>query len=260
MGLDIIRYDMLSKAIIKDIQSLQQKKHRMETGRFVAEGPKLVRELLLSRRFELLALYATENWSGWNILDDLNVSCDLCLQIPDHLLERIAQYNTPNEVVAVFKQDQSISLPGEISGNIILALDQIQDPGNLGTIIRSADWFGVKHVVCSADTTDCYAPKVVQSTMASIANVQVHYTNLESWLKSINSSLPVWTTDMHGKSPSNVLAGRKEGILVIGNEGHGVSDRLHSLATEKIAIPGMGKAESLNAAVAASILLYAVRQ
>jgi TrmH family RNA methyltransferase len=251
---------MLSKALIKDIQSLQQKKHRIETGSFVAEGPKLVRELLISQRFELLALYATENWSGWNSLADLNIIKEQCTEIPEHILERIAQYSSPNEVLAVFKQDQSMPLPTETCGNIILALDQIQDPGNLGTIIRSADWFGVKHVVCSVGTTDCYAPKVIQSTMASIANVRVHYTNLEAWLKSMGQKVPVWTTDMDGKTPSNVLAGKKEGVLVIGNEAHGVGEHLHAIASEKISIPRNGNAESLNAAVAASILLYAIRQ
>lgn len=251
---------MLSKAIIKDIQSLQQKKHRMETGRFVAEGPKLVRELLISQRFELIALYAINKWSGWNSLEDLNIPQEQCVEIPDHILERIAQYNTPNEVLAVFKQDQLISLPKETSDNIILVLDQIQDPGNFGTIIRSADWFGVKHIVCSLGTTDCYAPKVIQSTMASIANVHVHYTDLESWIKSLDQRVPIWTTDMKGKSPSTVLAGKKEGVLVIGNEAHGVSERLHNIASEKVSIPGQGNAESLNAAVAASILLYAIRQ
>lgn len=251
---------MLSKSIIKDIQSLQQKKHRMETARFVAEGPKLLRELLISQRFELLDLYATKNWSGWNSLEELNITPEQCTEIPDYTLERIAQYNTPNEVLAVFKKDQSMTLPKETFGNIILALDQIQDPGNLGTIIRSADWFGVQHVVCSVGTTDCYAPKVVQSTMASLANVQVHYTDLESWLESMAPKVPVWTTDMHGKPPSYVLAGKKEGVLVIGNEGHGVSERLHAIASEKVSIPGLGNAESLNAAVAASILLYALRQ
>lgn len=251
---------MLSKALIKDIQSLQQKKHRIETGRFVAEGPKLVRELLIAQRFELHALYATENWSGWNSLQDLNITQEQCTEIPEHTLERIAQYSTPNEVLAVFKQDQSMPLPTEICGNIILALDQIQDPGNLGTIIRSADWFGVKHVVCSLGTTDCYAPKVVQSTMASIANVHVHYVDLESWLKSMDPKVPVWTTDMHGKSPSSVLSGQKEGVLVIGNETHGVNEQLHAIASQKVSIPGLGNAESLNAAVAASILLYVIRQ
>jgi TrmH family RNA methyltransferase len=251
---------MLSKAIIKDIQSLQQKKHRESSGKFLAEGPKLVRELLDSNRFELDTLYATELWNGWNNLHELNISPNQCSVIPEHDLERIANYTTPNEVVAVFKQVSIKHPPSEVNGNITLVLDRIQDPGNLGTIIRSADWFGVKQIVCSPDTTDCYAPKVVQSTMASLARVNMHYMDLKSWLDTCKGKLPIWTTSMEGKPASTILGGKSEGVIIIGNEANGVSEQIRACADEHISIPGYGKAESLNAAVAASILLYAVRQ
>jgi TrmH family RNA methyltransferase len=251
---------MLSKSIIKDIQSLQQKKYREISGKFLAEGPKLVRELLVSKRFELDALYATEKWKDWFFLDELNVSSDRCNTIPEHDLERIAHYNSPNEVVAVFKQNPINQPPKKISGSITLVLDAIRDPGNLGTIIRSADWFGVTQIVCSEDTTDCYAPKVVQSTMASLAHVSLHYIDLKSWLENCKGSVPIWTTAMEGMPASKALGGKTEGIIIIGNEANGISEQIRSYADELVAIPGFGSAESLNAAVAASILLYAIRQ
>jgi TrmH family RNA methyltransferase len=249
---------MLSKSNIKDIQSLQQKKYRQASGLFVAEGPKVVHELLIAGSFSLEAIYATATWSGWDMLSQYSIDSKKCLEVPDFILEKIAFYSTPNQVVALFRIPQQTELPD--TNSIFLVLDHIQDPGNLGTIIRSADWFGISQIICSTDTTDVYAPKVVQSTMASLGRVQVHYVDIHHWLLKQKGKIPIWTTDMKGAHPSKVLAGKKEGMLIIGNESSGVNPLWHDLADEIIAIPQFGSAESLNAAVAASVLMYAIRQ
>lgn len=249
---------MLSKANIKDIQSLQQKKYRQTAGLFIAEGPKVVHELLCEGTFMVEAIYATATWSGWNMLGQYSIDSNKCIEVPDFILEKIAFYSTPNQVVALFRIPQQTESPD--TNSIFLVLDHIQDPGNLGTIIRTADWFGISQIICSSDTTDVYAPKVVQSTMASLGRVQLHYLDLHPWLLSQKGKLPIYTTHMKGAHPSKVLSGKKEGMIIIGNESHGVNPLWHDLADEIIAIPQFGAAESLNAAVAASILMYAIRQ
>jgi TrmH family RNA methyltransferase len=249
---------MLSKANIKDIQSLQQKKYRQAAGLFVAEGPKVVHELLCAGSFIVEAIYATADWSGWNMLDQYSIDSKICTVVPDFTLEKIAFYSTPNQVVALFRIPQQTESPD--INSILLVLDHIQDPGNLGTIIRSADWFGISQIICSTDTTDVYAPKVVQSTMASLGRVQIHYLDLHPWMLNQKGKVPIWTTHMKGAQPNKVLSGKKEGMLIIGNESHGVNPLWHDLSDDIIAIPQYGAAESLNAAVAASILMYAIRQ
>ncbi len=245
---------MLSKASVKDIQSLQHKKYRDELGRFVAEGPKVVGELLASDVFPCIALYATEDWFS---------SCPSLLRsrLPDTAqpvtatdLQRISQLSTPNQVLAVFGQRESGPPPEATRGGVTLVLDGIQDPGNLGTIIRSADWFGAGPIICSPDTVDCYNPKVVQSTMASLARVRVHYTHLADWL-GLQTGLPVLAATREG-TPLSSFSLDAGVILVIGNESKGVSAPLLSRADHRVCITGKGEAESLNAAVACSILLY----
>ncbi len=239
---------MISKSQTKYIQSLGQKKHRDQEGVFVAEGPKLVKELLQSKNAELICLYALNDWIEENekLLKGINVSA-----INENELEKISQLKTPNQVIAVIKKFK-MQKP-DVKRKISLVLDAIQDPGNLGTIIRIADWFGILQIVCSPDCADVYNPKVVQATMGSIARVKVFYTDLPAWLKQQNE-VKVYATMLEGKDVTK-MSGLKEGLIIIGNEAKGIQDELLQLVDEKITIPKKGGAESLNAAVATGIVL-----
>jgi TrmH family RNA methyltransferase len=244
---------MLSKATIKDIQSLQHKKFRNERKVFAAEGPKVVEELLTTRYFDCAQVFATAKWKGWQdekLLASLGEKVQL---IEEFELEKIASYTTPNQVVALFKIPETPSILAE-KKSITILLDSIQDPGNLGTIIRTADWFGIKNIVCSENTVDQFNNKVVQSTMASLGRVKVGYTNLENWIKE-NHNVPLLAAVLNGKSIAS-RAPIMEGILMIGNEANGLSQSLIEKADEQVTIPKFGGAESLNAAVATSIFLY----
>lgn len=246
---------MLNKATIKDIQSLQHKKFRDESHSFSAEGPKLVQELLKEEAFECVAVYGLVDWIEKAVQDfpDFEKYMHIVSELE---LSKLATYTTPNRVVAVFKKATVVS-NFKLNNNITLVLDDIQDPGNLGTIIRTADWFGVKNIVCSLKTVDAYNSKVVQSTMASLARVNILYTNHIDWVKN-NHSVKVLATLLQGDSLKN-YKGLGEGILLIGNEANGLCEELQQLADEKITIPAFGKAESLNAAIATAIVLYELK-
>jgi TrmH family RNA methyltransferase len=238
---------MLTKARIKDIQSLGQKKFRTETGLFVAEGPRLVEELLQSRPDSVVEILALTGWQH----PLLNAGSPTALtEVSYAELEKLSQLQTPHEVMAVVRQFPVTPLP--VRGRITLALDQVQDPGNLGTLIRIADWFGIEQLVCQPGTADLYNPKVVQATMGSIARVQVLYTDLAAWLPV--QGVPVLAATLDGE-PVSAFRAMQEGILLIGNEARGIDEALLSLCTHRVTIPRRGKAESLNAAVAAGILL-----
>ena len=244
---------MLTKAVIKDIQSLQHKKFRDEQGLFIAEGPKVVQDLLVSNKFELCKIYALKSWIE-------EIAPPLLLDIQNKLeevaffeLEKISQLITPNQVLAVFKMP-FIEKVIEVKGQITVVLEDIQDPGNLGTIIRAADWFGVKNIVCSLNTVDAYNSKVVQSTMASIANVKVHYVDLDNFLIQ-NKGIKKIAAVINGE-PIKSQQFTSEAILMIGNESKGLSKKLLEDANLLLTIPKIGKAESLNAAMAATIFLY----
>ncbi len=246
---------MLSKATIKDIQSLQHKKFRNESKVFAAEGPKVVDELLTTGYFDCEQVFASSKWKGWldeKLLVSLGEKAQL---IEEFELEKIAAYTTPNQVVALFKIPEVSSIKAE-KNSITIILDSIQDPGNLGTIIRTADWFGIKNIVCSENTVDQFNNKVVQSTMASLGRVKVGYTNLEKWVDE-NHHVPILAAVLDGK-PIGSLAPINECIIMIGNEANGLSKALIEKADERITIPRLGAAESLNAAVATSIFLYAL--
>lgn len=248
---------MLGKAKAKYIQSLGQKKHRDEEGLFIAEGPKIVTDLLQSAPGYIKDVYAVKEWLKEN---KDHPQRKIFTEIDDDELEKLSQLKTPNQVVAVVKKfafEKDIAVKGKIS----LVLDTIQDPGNLGTIIRIADWFGVSQVICSNDCADVYNPKVVQATMGSIGRVKVFYTDLKEWLKQ--QDVRIYAAMLEGKDVSkmNVLS---EGLIIIGNESKGISEEILVLVNEKITIPkkaglndsvGQGKAESLNAAVAVGIIL-----
>lgn len=234
---------MLSKKVVKDIQSLGLKKYREETGLFVAEGPKIVGELLRIIPAQIEAVYATTSWKT------LNSEVKNTIEVSEAELEKISQLKAPNQVVAVVKQFPVLPIDASL---FTLYLDTLQDPGNFGTIVRIADWFGVKQIVCSAGCADLYNPKVVQATMASIARVNVFYDEKEDWLKQ--QEVPIYAAALNAKTLSS-FAKIERGILIIGNESKGIRNEFLDLASERITIPRRGEAESLNAAVATGILL-----
>ena len=232
---------MITKNQIKFIKSLSLKKNRIKEQLFIAEGEKVVSELLRSD-FEIKNIYATKEWK---------VSNDNITQISNAELQRISNLKSPNKVLAVvqFKNHKIIK-----HDRITLVLDEINDPGNLGTIIRMCDWFGVKQIICSKNTVDIFNPKVVQSAMGSSFRVQVNYTDLENYLSDIKT--PIYGAFMDGKNLKEVKI-PKSAHLVMGNEANGISAEINKLITDKVAIKNIGKsAESLNVAVATSILLH----
>lgn len=240
---------MLGKSQVKYIQSLGQKKFRDEEGLFIAEGPRIVDELLFSAQDRVQQLYALPDWIAAHsiALKDINA-----IELGEKELERISQLTTPNKVLAVVKKFET-PLKLEVKGKVSLVLDTIQDPGNLGTIIRIADWFGIEQIVCSTDCADMYNTKVVQSTMGSILRVRVLYTDLVKWV-SQQKDIRIYATALEGRDVT-AMDKIKEGLIIIGNESKGISPALLDMANVKIHIPQKGKAESLNAAVATGIVL-----
>ncbi len=235
---------MLSKNEAKYIQSLYHKKQRQQEGLFVAENPKVIEELLASN-YSIKKIYATAEWIAANG----NITAEIITVTDDELL-RISNVQTPNKVLAIAEQKQP--LLAVFNNTITLALDGIQDPGNLGTIIRIADWFGITQIICSHDTADLYNPKVIQSTMGSFTRVNIYYTDLAEALGS--SNVAVYGALLDGTSI--YTTGKiKEGIILIGSEGKGISDDVMKLITHPITIPRIGGAESLNAGVAAGIIV-----
>ena len=240
----------MTKSDVKYIQSLAHKKHRQEEGVFVVEGVKMVDELLHDFPERIVRIYATENW----IITRKEIVKKHILfdSIDDLTLAKISFLQTPNEVVAL------VSLPTKpshvaVNEGITLVLDQIQDPGNLGTIIRTADWFGVKQIICSSETSDAFAPKVVQSAMGSLMRLDIRHLELEEFFNAFDG-IPIYTAELNGDAVFNITF-KQPLILVIGNESKGVSGNISKLATRKIKIPRIGQAESLNAGIATGIIL-----
>lgn len=235
---------MVSKNQIKLITSLQQKKYRKQEQLFFAEGVKVVQELLNSN-FELQDLFTTKQ-------DFLTVPKNKVHAISEAELKKISALTTPNTCLAVFKIPKAKEM---VEKGLIVALDDVRDPGNLGTIIRLCDWFGIETLFCSEESVDIYNPKVVQATMGSISRVNVVYGNLETFLSQ--TKLPVFGTFMDGK---NIYQEElpKEGIIVMGNEANGISTSVEKLVSDRIAIPRFGNlqvTESLNVATATAIIL-----
>lgn len=239
----------LSKNHIKRITSLVQKKYRQKHNLFIAEGIKVVSELLHAS-FELDTLFTTD--TELFEADRTNI-----IKISDNELRKISQLKTPNTVLALFK----IPGTGEIlNKGLTVALDTVNDPGNLGTIIRLCDWFGIVDLVCSANTVDCYNTKVVQASMGSLARVNIHYVNLTDYLAL--SKRPVFLADMNGK---NIYESSfpEDAILVMGNEANGISEEIKRIGHKRVTIPRFGtfqKAESLNVATATAVLLSEFRR
>jgi len=243
---------MLSKTHTKYIQSLQHKKFRELHGAFIAEGPKLVPELLQSGKFICTEILAEAGWiAAQQHLLSRQPGVPVT-EVKDFELQKISALTHAHEVLAIFEKPTLHTAP-VVKGKISLVLDGIQDPGNFGTIIRTADWFGIELLVCSNDTADCYNPKVVQSTMGSLGRVAILYVDLPQWL-SQQHKIPIIATAMEGDNIAQ-LKNSKEALLIIGNEGKGISPEVMALSTQKISIERKGKAESLNAAVAAGIVL-----
>lgn len=242
---------MLSKTYTKYIQSLHHKKLRDADNVFIAEGSKVVMELLQSSIFSCQQVLGLQQWLQQNEMLIRKTYSGPLQAIDNFELEKISALSTPNQVLAVFKKSKKN--PSDPKGKITLVLDTIQDPGNLGTIIRIADWFGVASIICSENCTDMYNAKVVQSTMGSLGRVNVDYTNITDWLKK-NSGIKTYAAALNGKNVHQ-LKGVTEAIIIIGNESKGISAEVMELCTEKITIPKTGHAESLNAAVAAGIIL-----
>ncbi len=242
---------MLSKKIVKYIQSLSHKKLRDELGAFVAEGPKVVTELLSSGKFICKIICAEKEWLQLN-KDLINNPLIDIYEIDEELLKRISFLKTPNKVVAVFNKEESIIVPHLIN-KLTLVLDDISDPGNLGTIIRIADWFAIENIICSENCVDCYNPKVVQSTMGSLGRVNLFYEDLFSFISS-NKTISVYATTLSGQ-PLSEFKDLFEGFILIGNESKGINEKLLESSTKEITIPRFGNAESLNAAVATGIIL-----
>ena len=240
---------MLGKSKIKYIQSLGQKKHRDDERLFIAEGPKIVSELLQDNPDGISQVYGLSSWTEGR---HEHLPSSLITEVSPEELARISQLHTPNQVLAVMKQFPDEPVPS-LKGRVVLALDTIQDPGNLGTIIRIADWFGISRIICSRDCADQYNPKVVQSTMGSIGRVKVHYTDLPEWLETQND-VRVYAAALEGQ---DILQMNKltEGVIVIGNESKGISQAVMEKVNVRITIPQKGKAESLNAAVATGIIV-----
>ena len=234
----------ISKNQLKLITSLSQKKYRQKHQLFIAEGIKVVNELLNSS-FEVEILFCADDFKT-------AISEDKITRISEIELKKISTLKSPNKVLGIFKIPEEKLL--ENSG-LILALDAINDPGNLGTIIRLCDWFGISQLVCSKDTVDCYNQKVVQASMGSLTRISIHYTDLEDYLSATN--LPTFIADMDGENVYKTVL-PKEGILILGNEANGVSEEVKKQIQRKISIPRFGKTqetESLNVATATAILL-----
>ncbi|WP_448698004.1 TrmH family RNA methyltransferase [Mucilaginibacter sp. AW1-3] len=238
---------MLSKSQISFLKSLQQKKGRKEHGLFLVEGIKSVTEFINSG-YNIEAIYHTPALAA----KMLNLSRKINIQeISANMLEKISSLTTPQDVIALIKipQPAKIETP-TLQQSFVLVLDGIQDPGNLGTIIRTADWFGIKNMVCSEDTVDVYNPKVVQATMGSLARTNVQYLNLVNFIKQ--SKLPVFGALLAGNNIYNTDFG-SEGLIVMGNEGNGIRPEIEQLIQHRVTIPQAGKTESLNVAIATAI-------
>ncbi|MEW7290954.1 TrmH family RNA methyltransferase [Aquimarina sp. 2304DJ70-9] len=237
---------MVSKNQKKLIKSLYQKKYRKQHGLFVAEGKKVIKELL-EANLRLHSLFTLNS----NIFD---IPETLVYNVSEEELKQISFLTTPQVALAIFYIPEYKENDND---GLVLALDDIRDPGNLGTIIRLCDWFGVKELVCSLQTVDCYNPKVIQATMGSITRVNITYKDLQQYIKTESSNSKIFGTFMDGENIFSLKLPEK-GIIVMGNEANGISTAIKNLVNQKVAIPQFGqiqKTESLNVATATAIIL-----
>ena len=245
----------VTNGIIKWVHSLAQKKNRDNERCFVAEGTKCVLDTLGA--FRLRGLFCTENWLRTHNIEDADV-------VSSSQIERMSMLKTPTEVIAVYEMpDYDVDL-SETVRSLNLALDNVQDPGNLGTIIRIADWFGINDIYCSVDTVDVYNPKVVQATMGAIARVQVHYCDLHKVIKDIQSKgIPTYGTFLNGENIYEQSLS-SNGLIVMGNEGNGISPVIGNLIGQRLLIPnypsGRKTGDSLNVAIATAVICAEFRR
>jgi TrmH family RNA methyltransferase len=244
---------MLSKAKIKLIQSLELKKKRREENLFVAEGPKVVGDLL--PYFTCRLIVAEASW----LATHPEVRAAEIIEATNEELRKASFLKTPQEVLALFELPSYPTPHDIVTKELCLALDDVQDPGNLGTIIRVADWFGIRHIFCSAGTADAFSPKTVQATMGAVARVKVHYTDLPEFLAQVHQktpSVPLYGTFLEGENIYQEALSTN-GIIIMGNEGNGISPVIQKMVTHKLFIPnypeGCATSESLNVAIATAI-------
>jgi TrmH family RNA methyltransferase len=244
---------LLSQAELKRARSLQEKKHRAESRRFLVQGRKVVHELL-SSRFVTDFIVATEEGAAW-VAPAARAKKTPVHVLPAHELDRIGTFEQGNELVAVARMADQPRFRAPRAGELVLALDGVRDPRNMGGLLRIADWFGVAQVLCSQDSIEIYNPKVVQSSMGSLFRVDVRYARLVDELPMCGAEgARVYIADMHGASIFETALTRPA-VLVLGSESHGLSEAVRSvMEAEVIAVPRVGKAESLNVAMAASAL------
>lgn len=249
---------MISKSLLKLISSLEQRKFRKESGLFVAEGGKTVQDLL-DLGLDCTNIIATEEWLKNH---KLNTKVTVTVASEEEM-KKASFLRTPQGILAMFKQqfhEIDTTVPER---ELCLALDNIQDPGNMGTIIRIADWFGIKNIYCSNGTVDIYNPKTVQATMGAIGRVKINYTDLPKMIAELNGKAPVYGTFLDGENIySHQLENR--GLIVMGNEGNGISRECEKLIKEKLLIPnypaGCKTSESLNVSVATAIICSEFRR
>jgi RNA methyltransferase, TrmH family len=232
----------ISKVQIKSIRALTQKKFREEQQLFVVEGDKMVHEAIELVPEQIEAIYATEDFL-------INLTTDLpCYVCSSKELMQLSNLKSPNKALLVLKQNKNRGLLKTRS----IVLDGVQDPGNLGTIMRLADWFGISQIICSEDTVDCYNPKVIQATMGAVFRVNVHYTDLTVFLK--NTQQKIYGALLEGVNYREVTY-EKDALLLMGNEGKGIRSEILPFIQEAVTIPKLGVAESLNVSTATAILL-----
>ncbi len=238
---------MLSKSQISFIKSLHQKKYRKESGIFIIEGIKSITEFINSN-YQLHSIYYTPQYFSSLPKNTANIKL---FEVNNVELEKISTLQTPQGILALvhIPSEQELDLK-KLNNCFSLVLDDVQDPGNFGTIIRTADWFGIKNIICSAHTVEAYNPKTVQSTMGSLCRVNISYTNLSTFFEQVK--LPVFGALLAGNNIYTTNWG-KEGLILLGNEGHGISEELIKKITIPVTIPRIGQAESLNVAVSAAI-------
>lgn len=253
---------ILTKNTIKEIRALEQRKGRREQHAWLAEGNRMVGDLLTSDAFPCHRLVATREW--WEAHPEFAQLASESYQVTPAEMQRVSLLQAPQDVLAVFDETRK-TMPAECPEDLNILLDEVQDPGNLGTIIRTADWFGVRDIFCSPGTADCFSPKVVQATMSALARVRVHYfTSKEKeyeWLSS--RQCPIYGTFLEGE---NIYTTRLKlpSVLVMGNEGRGISPEVALLVTDKLLIPHFATdgqhVESLNVSVATAICLSEMRR
>lgn len=248
---------MLTKNCIKRVNSLRVKKFRNELGLFVAEGERLVHEIMGSS-LDVVEIYHTTNWSEGRAKPNARL-----FEVTDGEMRSISGLESPPAVIALVRIPEYRATSKELDADLCLALDDVQDPGNLGTIIRLADWFGIERIICSQGTVDAFSPKVVQASMGAIARVKIIYCDLASELGKLNAQLPVYGTFMEGENIYNTTLTNR-GIIVMGNEGNGIGSTVEKRVTHRLHIPNFAvnraSVESLNVAMATAVVLSEFRR